>query len=54
MIVLAGKAIYDLPTLLIGVASLAVLLRWKIQEPFLVTASALIGLVLWPLLRSAA
>jgi chromate transporter len=49
VIVLAGKAIYDVPTLLIGLASLAILLRWKVQEPMLVMASGLIGLVVWPL-----
>jgi chromate transporter len=51
VLVLGSKAIYDLPTGLIGLLSLAILLRWKIQEPLLVTASGLVGLVIWPLLR---
>jgi hypothetical protein len=29
-------------------------LRWKIQEPIVVTVSAVVGLLLWPLLRGGA
>jgi chromate transporter len=52
VIVLAQRAIVDLPTALIALATLGILLRWKIQEPVIVTASALLGLILWPLTRS--
>jgi chromate transporter len=52
VVVLAQKAVYDLPTALIALASLAILLRWKVQEPLLVTASGLVGLLIWPLVRA--
>ena len=51
VVVLAGRAIYDLPTAFIALASLAVLWRFRVPEPLLVLAAAAIGLVLWPLLR---
>ncbi len=47
VVVLAGRAIYDLPTAFIALASLAVLWRYKIPEPLLVLAAAAVGLVLW-------
>jgi chromate transporter len=53
VLVLATRAIYDVPTALIGLLSLAVLWRWKVQEPILVAASGAVGLVLWPLLHAA-
>jgi hypothetical protein len=37
---------------LIALASLVMLWRFKLSEPVLVTISGLIGLILWPLLRS--
>jgi chromate transporter len=46
VIVLARRSVYDLPTLLICVASLAILFRWKIPEPALIAAAALAGLLL--------
>jgi chromate transporter len=52
-VVLALRAIVDLPTALIALVSLGVLLRWKLQEPILVAAAAAAGLVLWPLLHAA-
>lgn len=51
VIVLGARAITDLPTAVIGLVSLAVLWRFKIPEPIIVTISGLVGLVLWPLLR---
>jgi chromate transporter len=51
VIVLAARAITDLSTAAIALISLAVLWRYKIPEPVIVTISGLIGLVLWPLLR---
>jgi chromate transporter len=51
VLVLAGRAIVDVPTAVIGLASLAILWRFKLSEPVLVTISGLVGLVLWPLLR---
>jgi chromate transporter len=51
VIVLGARAIIDLPTAVIGLVSLAVLWRFKISEPILVTISGLVGLILWPLVR---
>src|SRR5918992_37836 len=52
VIVLGARAIIDLPTAIIALVSLAVLWRFKISEPVLVTISGIVGLVLWPLLRN--
>lgn len=49
--VLGARAITDLPTAIIGLISLAVLWRYKISEPIIVTISGLVGLILWPLVR---
>jgi chromate transporter len=46
VVVLARRSIYDLPTAIIGVASLAVLSRWKVPEPLIIAAAALAGLLL--------
>ncbi|MDP9362649.1 MAG: chromate transporter [Chloroflexota bacterium] len=51
VVVLAQRAIIDVPTALIAALSLAVLWRWKVQEPVLVLAAGAAGLVLWPLVR---
>jgi chromate transporter len=51
VIVLAYRAIYDLPTAAVALASLAVLWRFKVPEPILVTAAGAIGLIVWPLLK---
>lgn len=50
--VLLGKmAIGDWLTALIGAVSLAVLFRWKVSNPLLVGATAVIGLIAFPLLQ---
>src|SRR5206468_760432 len=50
--VLLGKiAIGDWLTALIALASLVVLFRWKVSNPLLVAATAVIGLIAFPLLR---
>ena len=52
--VLLGKiAIGDWLTVLIGIASLAVLFRWKISNPLLIAVTALIGLIAYPILQPA-
>jgi len=51
VIVLAYRAIYDLPTAAVALASLAVLWRFKISEPILVTVAGAIGLIVWPLVK---
>jgi chromate transporter len=49
VVVLGLRSIVDVPTALVGLVSLGVLLRWKLQEPILVAAAGAAGLVLWPL-----
>jgi chromate transporter len=44
-------AIGDWLTALIAAASLAVLFRWKVNNPLLIAATALIGLIAFPLLQ---
>jgi chromate transporter len=51
VLVLGARAIVDPPTAIIGVASLAILWRFKLSEPILVTISGIVGLILWPLMR---
>ena len=51
VIVLAMRAITDLTTAIIALVSFAVLWRYKISEPIIVTISGVIGLILWPLVR---
>lgn len=52
VIVLAKRSLVDVPTVLLAVATAALLWRFKkLQEPVVVAAAAAIGLVLYPLLR---
>jgi chromate transporter len=52
--VLLGRiAIGDWLTVLLGLASLLVLFRWKVSNPLLMAATATIGLIAFPLLRPA-
>jgi chromate transporter len=51
VVVIALRAIYDVPTILIALASFGVLWRYKIPEPIIVLAAAIVGLVVWPLMR---
>jgi chromate transporter len=52
--ILLGKiAIGDWLTVLIGVAPLAVLFRWKVNNPVLMAATTAIGLAAYPLLQPA-
>nr|WP_302181376.1 chromate transporter [Paraburkholderia sp. NMBU_R16] len=53
VIVIAKRSIVHAPTLLIGLATIALLWRFKkLQEPFVVGAAALLGLVVYPLVHS--
>jgi len=52
VIVLATRAITDLPTAIVALVSFGVLWRYKISEPLIVTISGIIGLVLWPLIKA--
>jgi chromate transporter len=50
--VLLGKiAIGDWLTALVALVSLRVLFRWKVSNPLLVAAAAIVGLIAYPLLR---
>ena len=52
--ILLGKiAIGDWMTALIGVVSLAVLFRWKVNNPLLIAVTGIIGLIAFPLLQPA-
>jgi len=52
VLILGSRALIDIATVLIALVSLAVLWRFKLSEPVLVTISGVVGLILWPLLRS--
>jgi chromate transporter len=51
VVVIALRAIYDVPTVLIALVSFGILWRYKVPEPILVVAAAVVGLVVWPLMR---
>jgi len=46
VVVLARRSIYDWPTLLIALVTLAVLFKWKVPEPLLIAIAAGVGLIL--------
>ncbi len=49
VVVLGQRAIVDLPTAAIALASLGILWRFKLPEPLIVVAAGVVGLVLGPL-----
>jgi len=54
VVVLAMRAIYDVPTALIALVTFGVLWRFKIPEPIVVLVAGIVGLLVWPLVRGAA
>jgi chromate transporter len=51
VIVIAKRSIIDIPTALIAVVTIVLLWRFKkLQEPVVVAAAAVLGLVIYPLL----
>jgi chromate transporter len=52
-ILLGRVAIGDWLTVLIGAVSLAILFRWKVSNPLLIAATAVVGLIAFPLLQPA-
>src|ERR1700730_14288580 len=50
-ILLGRIAIGDWLTALIGVVSLGILFRWKVSNPLLIAATAVVGLIAFPLLQ---
>jgi chromate transporter len=53
VVVLAMRAIYDVPTAVIALATLGVLWRFKVPEPIVVVAAAAVGVAVWLLVRGA-
>ena len=51
VVVIALRAIYDVPTAAVALVTFAVLWRFKVPEPIVVAAAGLIGLVVWPLMK---
>ncbi|ABO54659.1 MAG: chromate transporter [Burkholderia contaminans] len=55
VLVIAKRSIVDIPTAILALATVVLLWRFKkLQEPVIVTAAALIGLVAYPLIHSHA
>jgi chromate transporter len=53
VVVLARRSIVDIPTALLAVATIALLWRFKkLQEPVIIAAAAVAGLVLYPLMHA--
>ncbi len=53
VLVLGMRAIVDVPTALIALASLAIPWRFKVPEPLVVAAAGALGLAIWVLTRGA-
>ena len=53
VIVLAQRAVYDVPTALIALVGLLVLWRFKVPEPVVVLVAGAIGVVVWPFVRGS-
>jgi chromate transporter len=52
VILLARRAIYDVPTAAVALISLGVLWRFKVPEPILVAAAGIVGLIAFPFFKS--
>ena len=52
VILLARRAIYDVPTAAVALISLGILWRFKIPEPILVAAAGIVGLIAFPHFKS--
>jgi len=52
VVLLARRAIYDVPTAAVALISLGVLWRYKVPEPILVAAAGLVGLLAFSLGRT--
>ena len=51
VVLIALRAIYDVPTAAIAVATFAVLWRFKIPEPIVVVVAGVVGLAVWTLVK---
>jgi chromate transporter len=54
VIVLAQRAVYDVPTGLIAMVGLVVLWRFKVPEPVVVLVAGALGVAAWLLVRGGA
>jgi chromate transporter len=52
VILLARRAIYDVPTAAVALISFGVLWRFKVPEPILVAAAGIVGLIAFPFFKS--
>jgi chromate transporter len=52
VVLLAQRAIYDVPTAAVALISLGVLWRFKVPEPILVAAAGIVGLVSFALFKT--
>ena len=52
VVVIALRAIHDVPTALLALVSFGALWRYRIPEPILVVVAAGVGLIVWPLMGS--
>ena len=53
VVLIALRAIYDVPTAAIALVTFAILWRFKLPEPLVVAAAGLIGLIVWPLVKGS-
>lgn len=51
VVVLAQRAVYDVPTMLVALASAGVLWRFRVPEPIVVLVAGALGVVVWSLAR---
>jgi chromate transporter len=51
VVVLAQRAVYDVPTGVMALIALGLLWRFKIPEPVIVLAAGILGILVWPLVR---
>lgn len=52
VVLLAQRAVIDVPTAVIALVGLALLWRFRVREPYLVAGAGVAGLLLWPLFGS--
>jgi chromate transporter len=52
VVILGQRAIFDVPTAAIGLVSLGVLWRFKVQEPIVVAMAGLAGLAVWSVVHA--
>ncbi|HUP35120.1 MAG TPA: chromate efflux transporter [Candidatus Limnocylindria bacterium] len=54
VVVLAQRAVYDVPTALIALVGLGVLWRFRVPEPIVVLVAGALGLMVWQVVRGGA